>query len=53
VGMASIGTSSTEPFTINWDSASVANGRVSLTAVAGDAAGNTTSSAEAALIVAN
>ena len=53
VGMASIGTSSTVPFTINWDSASVANGRVSLTAVAGDAAGNTTSSAEAALIVAN
>jgi uncharacterized protein (TIGR03118 family) len=53
VHMASIGTSSTAPFTMNWDSAGVENGTVSLTAVAKDAAGNATSSAAAAVVVAN
>lgn len=53
VGTASIGTSSTPPFTMNWDSASVGNGAVSLTAVAKDTAGNTAASAAAAIIVGN
>ena len=53
VGMASIGSSSTLPFTMDWDSASVVNGTAVLTAVAKDAAGNTTASAARAVIAAN
>jgi hypothetical protein len=41
------------PYTINWDTATVANGSHALTAVARDAAGNATTSAAVTIIVSN
>ena len=52
-GTVSIGKSTTAPFTLNWDSTSVANGIVSLTAQAKDSAGNTATSVPAPVTVAN
>jgi hypothetical protein len=43
----------TSPYSINWDSASVANGSHTLTAVARDAAGNSTTSASMVITVSN
>lgn len=43
-GATSIGVDTTAPYTIDWNSASVANGAINLTARASDAAGNVTAS---------
>src|SRR6185295_15502329 len=43
----------TAPYSISWNSASVANGSYSITAVARDAAGNATTSSGVAVTVAN
>jgi hypothetical protein len=43
----------TSPYSINWDSASVANGSHTITAVARDAAGNSTTSASMVITVSN
>jgi uncharacterized protein (TIGR03118 family) len=52
-GTTSIGTATAAPFTVNWDTTAVANGAVSLTAQAQDAAGNITTSAAVAVTVNN
>ena len=52
-GATSLGTATTAPFTVTWNSANTANGAVNLTAVAADAAGNKTTSAAVGVIVAN
>lgn len=44
-GTTAIGTATTAPFTINWDTTQTANGAVALTAKAQDAGGNITTSA--------
>lgn len=48
-----IGTDSMAPFQFSWDSATVADGNVSLTAIATDAAGNKTTSSAVAVSVKN
>ena len=52
-GTAPIGTATTAPFTINWDTTGTANGAVSLTAQAKDQAGNVTTSAAVSVTVNN
>jgi uncharacterized protein (TIGR03118 family) len=52
-GVNSIGTVTAAPFTFNWNSASVANGAVNLTAQAKDAAGNLTTSGIVTVTVGN
>jgi uncharacterized protein (TIGR03118 family) len=52
-GTTSIGTSTTAPYAINWDTNTVANGTVSLTAQAKDAFGNVTTSAAVSVTVTN
>jgi uncharacterized protein (TIGR03118 family) len=49
----SLGKVTTAPFNFNWNTTTVANGAVSLTAVASDAAGNTTTSPNVGVIVSN
>jgi uncharacterized protein (TIGR03118 family) len=44
-GTTLIGTATTAPYTVNWDTTTVANGQVSVRAVATDASGNVGSSA--------
>jgi len=52
-GTTSIGTATTAPFSFNWDSTTVANGSVAITAQAKDAAGNSTTSAAVTVTVSN
>jgi uncharacterized protein (TIGR03118 family) len=52
-GSTPIGTATAAPFTVNWDTTIAANGAVSLTAVATDAAGNATTSAAVSVTVSN
>jgi len=52
-GTTVIGTATTTPFTINWNTNVTANGSVNLTAKATDAAGNTTTSAAVQVTVSN
>jgi uncharacterized protein (TIGR03118 family) len=52
-GTATIGTATAAPFTINWDTTGTANGAVSLTAQAKDAAGNVTTSPAVSVTVSN
>jgi uncharacterized protein (TIGR03118 family) len=52
-GTALIGTATKSPFTVQWNTTTVANGAVQLTAQAADAAGNTTTSAPVAVTVSN
>jgi uncharacterized protein (TIGR03118 family) len=52
-GTTSIGSATTAPYSINWNTTTVANGSVSLTAVAHDAGGNTTTSAAVSVTVSN
>jgi uncharacterized protein (TIGR03118 family) len=52
-GTTSIGTATTAPFTVNWDTTTVANGSIALTAQAKDAAGNATTSAAINVTVSN
>jgi len=49
----SIGTDSTSPFTVDWDTSTVADGEHMLHAVASDAAGNMTTSAAVTVTVSN
>lgn len=53
VGTALVGTDTTSPYSISWDSKSVANGSVSITAKAKDAAGNTGTSSAVTATVSN
>ena len=53
VGTTLIGTATTSPFTVQWDTTTVANGSVKLRAIAADANGNLGSSAILTAIVAN
>ena len=53
VNGATVATDTTSPFGFSWDSTTVANGMVTLTAVAYDAAGNSASSAPVSVNVAN
>ena len=48
-----VATDTASPFQFSWNSTSVANGAVSLTAVAFDAAGNSTTSASVSVMVSN
>ncbi len=48
-----IGTATTSPFTVQWDTTTAANGAVSLTAVATDVDGNVGTSTAVAATVAN
>ena len=50
---SSLGTDTTAPYTVNWNSTTLANGLHSLTAVAHDAAGNAGSSASVSVTVEN
>jgi uncharacterized protein (TIGR03118 family) len=52
-GTTLVGTATSAPFTAQWDTTLVANGAVSLTAVAADAAGNTTTSSAVSVTVSN
>ena len=52
-GTTSLGVATTAPFSVNWDTTTTANGDVNVTAVAHDAAGNTTTSALVAVTVSN
>ena len=52
-GTTSIGVDTTAPYSVDWNTTTVANGNVSLTAVAHDAAGNTTTSAAVVVSVSN
>jgi uncharacterized protein (TIGR03118 family) len=52
-GATSLGTDTTAPYSVNWNTTTVADGAVSLTAVAHDAAGNTTTSTAVAVTVSN
>jgi len=52
-GTTLIGMATKAPFTVQWDTTTVANGAVQLTAQAADAAGNTTTSAAVAVTVSN
>jgi uncharacterized protein (TIGR03118 family) len=52
-GTTSLGKVTAAPFTINWDTTTANNGAASLTAVALDAAGNSTTSAAVAVTVSN
>ena len=52
-GATSIGTDATAPYSVNWNTTTVADGAVTLTAVAHDAAGNTTTSAAVNVNVSN
>ncbi len=52
-GTTSIGSATTAPFTIDWDTTTAANGAVSLTAQAKDAFGNSTTSAAVSVTVSN
>jgi thermitase len=53
VNGSTVATDTSAPFAFSWDTSKVANGTASLTAVAFDAAGNTSSSAAVQLNVAN
>jgi len=53
VNGATVATDTTSPFGFSWDSTTVANGMVTLTAVAYDAAGNSGASAPVSVNVAN
>lgn len=50
---ALIGTDTTPPYSVNWDTTTVSNGQVTLTAEADDAAGNTGTSANVVVTVDN
>ncbi len=52
-GTTSLGVDTTAPYSVNWDTTTAANGSVSLTAVAKDAFGNSTTSAAVAVTVSN
>jgi uncharacterized protein (TIGR03118 family) len=52
-GSTSLGTATTAPFTVNWNTAATANGTVSVTAQATDAAGNVTTSPAVSVTVSN
>jgi len=52
-GTTSIGVDTTAPYSVNWNTTTVANGDTSLTAVAKDAFGNATTSAAVAVTVNN
>jgi uncharacterized protein (TIGR03118 family) len=52
-GTTLIGTATKAPFTVQWDTTTVANGAYQLTAKAADAAGNTTTSAPVAVTISN
>jgi uncharacterized protein (TIGR03118 family) len=52
-GTALVGTATKTPFTVQWNTTTVANGAYQLTAEAADAAGNTTTSAPVAVTVSN
>jgi uncharacterized protein (TIGR03118 family) len=52
-GATLIGTATKSPFTVQWNTTTVANGAFQLTAQAADAAGNTTTSAAVAVTVSN
>jgi len=52
-GTTAIGTATTAPYTINWDTTQTANGAAALTAQASDAAGNVTASAAVNVTVNN
>jgi uncharacterized protein (TIGR03118 family) len=52
-GATSLGVDTTAPYSVQWNTTTVANGAVNLTAVAKDAAGNATTSAAVAVNVAN
>lgn len=52
-GTTAIGTANAAPFTINWDTTTIANGTYQITAVASDAAGNTTTSGAINVTVSN
>jgi uncharacterized protein (TIGR03118 family) len=52
-GDTSIGVDTSAPYAVEWDTTTVANGDVSLTAVAEDTGGNTTTSAATAVTVNN
>ncbi len=52
-GTTSLGVDPTAPYSVNWDTSTVANGSVNLTAVAKDAFGNATTSVALAVTVAN
>jgi uncharacterized protein (TIGR03118 family) len=53
LGTTSLGKVTASPFTVNWNTTQTPNGNVSLTAVALDAAGNSTTSAAVAVTVSN
>ncbi|MDX6476257.1 MAG: hypothetical protein QOH95_1768, partial [Gaiellaceae bacterium] len=52
-GLAIAGDDTTAPYSVNWDTTTATNGSHTLTAVARDAAGNTTTSAPVAVTVSN
>ena len=52
-GATSLGTDATAPYSVNWNTTTVADGAVTLTAVAHDAAGNTTTSTGVVVNVSN
>ena len=52
-GTTLVGTATKAPFTVQWDTTTIANGAYQVTAQAADAAGNTTTSAAVAVTVAN
>jgi len=52
-GTTSIGTVTTAPYTVNWDTTAVADGQVSITATATDVDGNVGTSAASTATVAN
>jgi len=52
-GTTLIGTATTSPYTVNWDTTQATNGTVSLTAQAKDAAGNVGTSAAVSVTVSN
>jgi uncharacterized protein (TIGR03118 family) len=52
-GTTSLGVDTTAPYSVDWNTTTTANGSVSLTAVAKDAFGNSTTSAAVAVTVAN
>jgi uncharacterized protein (TIGR03118 family) len=52
-GTTLVGTATKAPFTVQWDTTTIANGAYQLTAEAADAAGNTTTSAPVAVTVSN
>jgi uncharacterized protein (TIGR03118 family) len=52
-GATSLGTDATAPYSVSWNTTTVADGNVTLTAVAHDAAGNTTTSDPVVVSVSN